>query len=401
MTHTCTLAARAAAKTIRARLCGFIAMVATAALLGIALPATAKTSDPPLKLTGMLRYNYAYKDWNKHYRHGGQLDFDTAALGLELSAGPWIGSAQYRYYHYEDGHMTHFLHHGWIGYRFDQNRKVEAGVSKVPFGILPYASHNWFLQLPYYLGLEDSYALGVKYVSQSGPWGLRLAAYPRDGGNYRGESEDSARYTYDVVEGLGVHNEQRNQLNARLAYTLQHAQSSSTEIGFSAQWAQVHNQDTDKNGHQYALGVHLRGSYGRWGTKLEAIRYRYYLRNPAGQSEDVVIRGAYDFPYRAAARGTLYVAGLSYTLPVAWHYVDHITFYDDYSRLVKGPSDFARSEENVLGASIAAGHFLIYADFAYGRNHPFLSPAFTDGLAAGSGDKQWHHRYNLNVGYYF
>ncbi len=364
-------------------------------------PAEASLGGLPLRPNGMIRYNYIYKDWSKTFRGNGKLDFDTGAVGASLAGKRWIGSLQYRFYFYGGGQSTQFLKEAWVGYRITGNRQVQAGLNKVPFGILPYASNSWFFSLLYYVGLEDTYRLGVKYISNSGPWDFRFGFYPRDGGSYVGNSEDSARYSYNVVEGLGVHNKQRNQINGRVAYTWRQGPSMSTELGVSLQWAQVANFDTDKSGDQYAAAVHLKGTYGHWGIKLETARYRYHLKNPPGQSENVVIRGAYDYPYRTAAAGTLYVASLSYNLPVGRAYIDNITFYNDYSRLEKGPAGFAPSEENVVGASISAGHFLIYMDFGYGRNQPFLSPAFTDGLAAGGPDNSWHRRYNMNIGYYF
>ncbi|MFP4674098.1 MAG: hypothetical protein ACLFO5_05860 [Opitutales bacterium] len=36
------------------------------------------------------------------------------------------------------------VHHGWIGYFPDDRNEVRAGVSKVPFGLLPFAAHNFW-----------------------------------------------------------------------------------------------------------------------------------------------------------------------------------------------------------------------------------------------------------------
>ena len=76
-----------------------------------------------------------------------------------------IGSFEYRYYRdkHADGHDYFVLHDAWIGARISEYQ-LQAGVTKVPFGILPYASHNWFFQLGYYVGLEDDCDLGVKYL---------------------------------------------------------------------------------------------------------------------------------------------------------------------------------------------------------------------------------------------
>lgn len=56
---------------------------------------------------------------------------------------------------------------------------------------------------------------------------------------------------------------------------------------------------------------------------------------------------------------------------------------------------------NVLGVMITAGPVYTYVDFASGLNHPWLSANYSDGLAAGLSDSDWHNRFNINIGYYF
>ena len=53
---------------------------------------------------------------------------------------------------------------------------MQVGVHQVPFGILPWASHNFYFQLPYYLGLEDDYDLGVKHILKQGEWTSSLGS---------------------------------------------------------------------------------------------------------------------------------------------------------------------------------------------------------------------------------
>ena len=104
----------------------------------------------PFKLGGAVRTNLFYKDWSESKR----MDLDTIRLNLEFEMQNLIGSAEYRYYYYQDLDCdTHMIHHGWLGYRFAESDEIQFGVHQVPFGIIPYASHNWFFQLPYYVGL--------------------------------------------------------------------------------------------------------------------------------------------------------------------------------------------------------------------------------------------------------
>jgi hypothetical protein len=40
---------------------------------------------------------------------------------------------------------------------------MKLGVSQVPFVIPGFASHYWWFQIPYYLGLEDDYEMGLSF----------------------------------------------------------------------------------------------------------------------------------------------------------------------------------------------------------------------------------------------
>ena len=385
----------------------------------------------PVKVGGALRYNYVYRDWaeGQYGSGGGEVDFDTARINLSLDKEQWIGALEYRFYRPEAGsykwqvdnttsdndYWYSMLHHGWLGYRFDDSSEVHVGVHQVPFGIQPYASHNWFFQLAYYVGLEDDYDLGIKYIKKAAPWTLKLAYYVQDEGHYFGRSNDSARYSYDLVEdpcwdGTSPANEEDGQVNARLTYTLAHGEKGQTEFGLSGQYGLIENGNSGDHGDHYALGLHTNTTYNRWNVMAQTIRYEYSPENVPAldtaapyQDGSYVVMGAYDAPYRVASKGWVHSLGVSYKLPinnVDW--IDSITFYDDYSILVKDESDWSDSQQNVLGAMIASGGFYIYCDIASGKNNPWLGPGWTNSLANTAGEtNDWDTRFNINVGYYF
>ncbi|MGE4286476.1 MAG: hypothetical protein AB7F23_07710 [Phycisphaerae bacterium] len=375
---------------------------ADASLLDSALPIKAG----PLKIGGFFRYNYTYKDWDETYKDDGQLDFDTAAVNVDLqNTGDLIGSFQYRWYKERDNHDYHFLRHAWLGYQLDDDQ-IQFGINMVPFGILSYASHNWFFQLPYYMGFEADFDLGLKYIKNDGPWTQHFAYYPMDEGNYFGDSRDSSRYAYDVVETSGnwigedSDNTERNQFNYRLAYTFDHADGDTTELGVSAQYSQIHNGTTNDDGNHFAVGAHMNGNYGPYNVMLQAIRYEYDLANPTGTDDSYVMMGAYDWPYKVAAKGTLLSAGVSKKLDVEFAGVNGITLYNDYGVLLKDKSSYNTSHQNVTGFSFNIGRFTTYVDLAIGKNHSWIGPGWTDSFASGD-DGDWHTRFNVNVGYYF
>ncbi|MFO7893668.1 MAG: hypothetical protein R6U63_08040 [Longimicrobiales bacterium] len=363
-----------------------------------------------LTLGGALRFNLQYRDWARgrfELRRAADFDFDTFRLNADGSYGDLLFSAEYRIY---AGY--HMLHHGWVGYGFSDALDVLLGVHKVPFGPLPYASHNWFFQLPYYVGLEDDYDAGVNVLYAAGRWGVQMAFYLNDEGSFTGGSVASARYSYDVVPAtpgeLGYagletarSNEEVNQVNGRLTYTAPLSSGKgSAELGVSGQWGQLHNRETDRFGSHWAASAHVDATRGRWNVIAEAIRYAV---NPdeAGAVEPFVVMGAYDAPYKVARAASLYLLGVAYTLPVAWGPIASIRFYDDFTYMVKADPTYPDTRQNVLGSAISAGPVYVYMDVASGWNHPWLGPDYGRALAEGDGAGGWSTRFNMNVGYYF
>ncbi len=378
-------------------------LVVLLALLVTELPA----DESPLRVGGALRVNYVYKDWDDNWGGVGELAFDTARINLDWTDEVLIGSFEYRYYRdkHSGGHDYHMLHHGWVGLRIDDKQELHAGVQKVPFGILPYASHNWFFQLGYYVGLEDDYDLGIKYLKASGDWDIQLAWYARSERNWSGDSDDSARYSYDLVREGTNGNREKDQFNVRIARTLTHSTDIKAELGVSLQYGSVANRNTGKSGDQSALAVHLNANRGRWNLMLQGVRYTNDVENDplldASPDGSFVVMGAYDAAYNVASDGELYSVGIAYSLPVTLGPVSNLTFYNDYSLLRKDQASFSDTRQNVLGMAIAAGKFYTYVDIATGKNHPWLGGDWVNGLAAGVAGDGWHTRFNINVGYYF
>lgn len=363
-----------------------------------------------LKLGGSVRLSAFYKTWEGeegNRSRKGDLAFDMFGLSVNARLSQMLLSAEYRLYA-----SYSMLHHGWLGYAFSEATQLQLGIHQVPFGVLPFASHNFFFSLPYYLGFEDDYDLGLKLVHAQGPWNVQLAFYKNSEGTFTGKSTDSARYAYDVVQvssanpaesylALDSANRENNQLNARGTYTFQHGELGRTEVGLSVQAGQIFNGVTRKNGLGWAGALHVDGYYGPLNIRLESIRYGYDLANPEGEDERFVTVGAYDAPYKMASRGTVYVAGISYDLPVSWGPITKLTFYDNYSLLDKGDKSFVDSQQNVLGMMITAGPVYAFFDVASGKNQPWLGPNYGSALAEGDPASSWETRVNLNVGYYF
>src|SRR6056297_1222273 len=134
--------------------------------------------------------------------------WDTWRLNVDGSVADVDLSFEYRFY---PTFATHFIHHGFLGYGLSDNVYMELGVTQVPFGITTYASHSWWFQGPYYVGLEDDYDMGVNFdITPSDKLKISLSYFrqqepegPQFGGEVTFGGSDSGRYSYDVVPGQG------------------------------------------------------------------------------------------------------------------------------------------------------------------------------------------------------
>lgn len=341
---------------------------------------------------GALRYNYAYRDFSDtNEAKAGDLEFDIFRVNVDGQYKDVIISAEYRWYSYQD-----VIHHGYVGYNFNDSWQGQVGVTQVPFGILPYASHNWWFGIPYYVGFEDDYDMGVKTIWKDNGWNLQLGFFKN--GEW-GNSSKLERYSYDIVSSLQS-NEETNQLNARLAYLFDHGSLGSTELGLSSQWGQLYNSVTDDKGEMWAAALHLVGDYGPFNVMLEAVSYDYDPENPVDTSDATIEMGAFGVSSLVAAEGEIYLAGISYDVPVSWGPISKLTFYNDYSILVKN-EDYPDSQINTTGVLITAGPLFVYVDYILGRNAQFLGGGSEPFGAAGDSDDDWNSRFNINVGYYF
>lgn len=338
---------------------------------------------------GALRYNFFVNEQNDDTKYG-DTGFDLFRISVDGSHENILLSAEYRFYSYMDT-----LHHGWIGYDFPEAGQLQIGVSQVPFGILPYASHNYWFGAPYYLGLSDDYDLGAKFTRRDGPWHLDFAFYKNE---ELGNASDLNRYSFDPVNtGDGQANEEANQFNARVAYLLGQGSDSVHEFGFSAQRGELFNSITNDSGDHWAVAAHLDSRYRRWNFQLELARYQYNPRNPLGISDDSVRLGAFATSYDVASEATVGAFNVAYNLPARIPGIDSVLLYNDFSIVRKDQDAWDDSMLNTTGAAIGVGPLFIYLDLIHARNMVF----FGNGSLAGEGDTDWKTRFNLNLGYYW
>jgi hypothetical protein len=368
--------------------------------------ARAEADEDFLHVGGAVRFNLFHEFYESDYDpNQTQFTWDTWRINVQGRAGGVGIQFEYRWY---PTFNTHFVKEGWFEYAFSDEWEVQLGVTQTPFGNLQYNSHNWWFQLPYYVGLEDDHDMGVKLSHhRHDGWRLDLAYYlqPEPSGPAGGEGSfgvgGTGRYSYDLVPTEGMSNQEKHQGNVRLTRTLEHPGGGTTEVGGSLQFGGIYNMLLDDWRSRWAWAAHADGAYGPWNVQLQLLQYDYDALDDTGASTDVIRKAAYGSAYDVAARAWIATAGVQYTVDVEWGPVTQVNLYENYSYMGKSVAGFESVQQNVLGFSMAAGGLFTYFDLAMGKNHPWLTDDFGVGLGPGVPDATLNARFNVNVGYYF
>lgn len=372
-----------------------------------------KEKEDGFNIGGAIRYNLLSEFYgNPASNLNPKFTWDTWRLNVDGSMSGIDLSFEYRFY---PTFGTHFIHHGYLGYSFSENVYMKLGVTQVPFGITPFASHSWWFQGAYYVGLEDDYDMGISFdIQPADNITVNLAYFrqaepegPRFGGESTYGNAGAGRYSYDIVPDptMNSSNRELNQFNARVAWNA----TEDWELGISAQAGSIYNSVVDDSKTATAFAGHVVGDFGNFNLKAEFINYNYRALGDNGQILDVIQMGAYGDTYYSgegytggvATQANIFMAGLSYTIPVDFGPVSGIQPYIDYTLIDKSNSDFHNTEHLVPGFLVTAGPVYLYVDYAMGKNQPWLTSDFGKGLGSGIEDAEWNKRFNINLGYYF
>jgi len=351
---------------------------------------------PLFELGGALRFNYNLSSWKGEQKsRGGDFGYDMFRVEAKGTYQGISLNAEYRLY--SDAFGGGFLKQGWLGYRFDEKNELQVGLTQVPFGIQEYNSHNWFFNLGYYVGLEDDFDMGVKFLHENDRISYQFAFFKNAEELAFGNTTEvsASRYSYDITG----RNKEVNQFNGKFIYKL--GQERSHQLGVSLQYGGIYNLDTRETGDHSGIAVHYEYTKNLWNVKVQAMSI---ANNPAvaDTTTDAKIRmGAYGASYDVASDFNLYSASISRSLPVKLGPVTQLEFYNDFGFMDKFEADYTNTFMNVTGILVTAGHVYTYIDYAAGYNHSWLGGNFVDDFAEGNPDAKWEARFNINIGYYF
>lgn len=238
--------------------------------------------------------------------------------------------------------------------------------------------------------------MGIKYVYTDKHWEFALAFFKNAEELLFGSDTEVTddRYAYDVAG----RNKENNQINAQFFYKW--GNSVKQKAGASAEFGQLYNLDTKRNGTHFAFAAHYELYWKKLSLKSQIATYAMYPKNTLGETNSTVEMTAYGAPYIVASKANIYTIGAGYTFPVKWGPIKSIQIYNDFGWLQKWNKSFHDSFQNVTGCMISSGPVYTYIDYALGKHQAWLGPDW-DAFGPGLGSNSWHARFNINVGYYF
>ena len=300
---------------------------------------------------------------------------------------------------------VNFPVYAYVGAKLNANQKVAIGLQPVPFDDRWWGS-AFFNSLGFAYGMEEVYNAGVTFTHAEKDVTLDLGYFPTTAPNAFGISDDSARFSVNIVKGDSyvpdaARNAERNMFVGRVQYLKGSAETGKLTLTASAWLSTIHNFDTRDDGHRRSFALSAKGEIGPWHAKLLAARQEMDPRN--GTRNDLITVGDYDSSYNIAAKGTLIFSELGRKIDTG-KLPFNLNLYANYARFLKDGGGFETSERLTLGAfwsDKASGKFRIWSDLMIGRNDPYVGAGqFLSGAAQGA-DNSIKTSLIILMGYYF
>jgi len=347
---------------------------------------------PKIKIGGALRLNYSWKNYDQENMDRlGDFGFELFRLNADIDYKDIFMSVEYRWY----GNFN-AIHHGYFGYHLTDRSSIQIGIHQVPFGILPYASHSFWFNATYYLGFEDDYDAGIKFIYDSKLWNIQGAFYKNP--EYI-DSERYGRYSFDLVTDDIQTNQEINQFNLRSVYKWRLNKDLIMKLGASIEAGQIYNKTTEEKGNRHAFALHNNMFYKKWNLHFQWIDYEFNPKNPEGLSDDTIQFGAFMYPFMVNSKANVYTFNVANEINIDGKYLDKIKLYVNMS-MVKPKQDYgSNSKQIVLGTTLIKRGLYAYFDYIFGQNM-----WFSGGPGIGlehPEDQDWNSRLNINFGYYF
>lgn len=360
----------------------------------------AQTDTGALTISGYVRANYQDKNYGSD--NDNKLQFNAAKLALEYATPKWFAHGEYRCYQYNTLCDFSTLVDAYAGYRFNEQQNVTVGLQPIPFGVARFWESSLYGGINNTMGLEDAHNLGVNYHHELNSTKIDLAYFATDGGNYHGDSRDSARYTGNFVESDDPTRSTLNEKNMWIGRISQDIKLNSVpdlslNLGGSYWYSDIENKSTDLDGSRKAWA--LFGSLAYQNLALTLTGGKNSVSNQDSIRPHESVMGSYDGEYDVANKGAFYTADVRYNFKDVYKGLS-ITPYAAYTTYVKDQDGYKDSTRNFLGASFDYKKVSLVAEYIFSKNDPFIGGTQA-ALAQGDADDKWNRLLNLTFFYHF
>lgn len=352
-----------------------------------------------------IRTRFQHKDFADAASEGKNNDWKLADLKLVVAyENPqWLAQIDTRCYQYDSLCDAVFLHSAWAGYKINAEQTVSGGLQPVDFGFGRFWGSSYYETLFNTLGYEDVHNLGIKYQLKHDDYQLTLGFYPRDGGNFKGTSKDSSRYTGNFVEAddldHGTNIEEKNMWVARAAKTFvwDAEQQANTQVGASVWYSDLDNKKTDATGHKRNWNIFSTSNYQAWQLMLLAGQQK--IDNKDQIMPDSSTLGAFDYSYNIANAGKYAMAEVNYTLKDEFKGITGIKPYLSYSQFFKDQAGYKDSTRIITGVAFNYKKVGVQFEYIMSRNDAMIG-GNANSLAEGD-HNDWNKLLYVALGYYF
>ena len=354
-----------------------------------------------LTLSGTLRANYQNKDYGEAASDQ-KIKFDAAILRLGYESPDWFGKLEYRCYQYDTLCDFSTLVYGYVGYRLNLTDNITIGLQPIPFGPSRFWDSSFYAGINNTMGLQDALDLGVNYHFElPSATKVDLAYFATDGGNYHGNSRDSARYTANVVHSDDPLKTDLNEKNMWMARVDQELKFLSTDdlkvsVGGSYWYSEIENKKTTEDGNRNSWALFNRINYKNLNVVLTGGKQS--ISNQDKLNPHASTFGSFDGEYDIANKGYFYTVDTSYSFKNVRDSLN-VTPYLVFSGFDKKEKSFDDSQRNIVGVAWDYKNVSLYTEYVMSKNDPFVGGTGSS-LAEGD-DGKWNKLLNLMLVYNF
>lgn len=359
-----------------------------------------------LQLNSAIAGTYIHKNYYDQKREGqknGSFNFSSFRLILKYENPYFLGSLDTRCY--QENHLCDliYIREAWLGYKITEQSVLSIGQQDVDFGFGRLWGDSSFGTLFGPMGMENVQNLGIKYKLKHDNNSLTVGFYPTSGGNYKGTSKDSSRYSANFVEAdnlkQGTHIKEKDMLITRISkeINLNSEYNFKTEIGASYWHSSLDNQITNKTGKRNTWNIFSTTHYKNW--KLFALFGQQKINNADDFKSNESTFGAFDSSYQVANNGQYVMTEINYSFKEPFKNISEIKPYITYSKYLKDQANYIDSDRLILGSVLQYKNLELAGEYIISHNDSDIG-GNKDALAQGE-NKKSNKMFIVSATYYF